>query len=482
MGNDSVDIHSELKNENEKQPIIAKDASINIVISTDKLSAFLTLVPPIGGGNDLNKDGIIRNIRAKGIIFGIDDSVLTNISQNPIYNEQIEFAKGKAPINGENGKIDLMFDLNAHKKPTILDDGSVDFHEIGNVTSVTKGQILANIIPPKAGIGGQTVLGQFIPATNGKPAQIPRGKNTEFGSDGKTIIASIDGKLNYIDNKIHVLTVYEVNKNVDMSTGNIHFVGNVVVRGNVLTDFVIEATGNVEVHGVVEGATIKAGGDIILKRGIQGLHKGNLISGHDIIARYIEHCDVTAKNDIKCEAVMECEINCGRVLEVGGRKGLIVGGTVKAGKEIIAKTIGSQMAAVTDIQVGVDPTLRDTFKELKEKQRETEEELNKVRQAVILLSKLKSAGKITQEKNDMLIKFTKTQEVLSIENNQLEEEIDEIEQKLVQNITGKIKVKDKVFQGVKVTIGSASKFIKDNLEFVNFYLQGAEIKTLPYER
>ena len=59
---------------------------------------------------------------------------------------------------------------------------------------------------------------------------------------------------------------YEVQADVDPTTGNIYFVGNVIIRGNVLSGFSVEAGGNVEVWGVVEGAVIKAGGDIISKK------------------------------------------------------------------------------------------------------------------------------------------------------------------------------------------------------------------------
>ena len=90
--------------------------------------------------------------------------------------------------------------------------------------------------------------------------------------------------------------------------------------------------------------------------------KGILTSGGDVIARYIENSNVEAKNDIKSEAIMHSNVKCGNKLELSGRKGLLVGGSCKVGKEIIAKVIGSHMATVTDIEVGVDPSLRERFK------------------------------------------------------------------------------------------------------------------------
>jgi len=106
-----------------------------------------------------------------------------------------------------------------------------------------------------------------VPALDGKPAVLPKGKNVEISEDGQSLIAGIDGQVNYIDGKVSVFANYEVPADVDNSTGNISFVGNVIIRGNVLSGFTVEAGGSVEVMGVVEAAVIKADGDIILRRG-----------------------------------------------------------------------------------------------------------------------------------------------------------------------------------------------------------------------
>lgn len=96
--------------------------------------------------------------------------------------------------------------------------------------------------------------------------------------------------------------------------------GNVIIRGNVLSGFIVEAGGSVEVMGVVEAAVIKADGDIILRRGMQGLGKGLLKSGGDIIAKYIENSIIEAKGDIKAEAIMHSNVKCGNKLELSGKR------------------------------------------------------------------------------------------------------------------------------------------------------------------
>ncbi|GAE89001.1 hypothetical protein JCM21531_2491 [Acetivibrio straminisolvens JCM 21531] len=303
----------------EPQEELVLDASINVNISADKMKATMVIKPP-DGGRMLTKEEIMEILKNNGVRYGINESTLESVSKYPVYNEIILIAEGTPPTNGQNGKVEFHFDLNKERKPTVLEDGRVDFRELNLIESVRKGQVLCSLIPPLPGAPGRTVEDTEVPALNGKPAVLPKGKNVEITEDGQNLIAGIDGQVNYTDGKVNVFANYEVPADVDNSTGNISFVGNVIIRGNVLSGFIVEAGGSVEVMGVVEAAVIKADGDIILRRGMQGLGKGLLKSGGDIIAKYIENSIIEAKGDIKAEAIMHSNVKCGNKLELSGKR------------------------------------------------------------------------------------------------------------------------------------------------------------------
>jgi hypothetical protein len=391
-------------------------------------------------------------------------------------------AEGTYPVNGQNGKVEFYFDVSRERKSTILEDGRVDYRELNLIECVQKGQKLCTLLPPLEGTAGKTVLGTDIPALNGKLANLPKGKNVEISDDGKTLIAGIDGQVSYIDGKVNVFANYEVHADVDTAVGNIYFIGNVTVRGNILSGFTVEAGGNVEVWGVVEGATIKAGGDIILRRGMQGIGKGVLISGGDIIAKYIEHSNIEAKHDIKSEAIMHSNIKCGNRLELTGKKGLLVGGSCKVGNEISAKVIGSPMATATYLEVGVDPSLRERYKSLKEELNTAESDVKKAEQAITLLKKLESAGMLTPEKQEIMAKSVRTKLYYSNRIGEIKAEIESIEERLQQEANGKIKVSSVIYPGARVTIGSCTIFIKENLQYCTLYRDGADIRVGPLDR
>jgi uncharacterized protein (DUF342 family) len=292
---------------------------VNVMVSPDKMKAYISFNPP-DNGRMLTLDEVLGELSKNGVIYGINKTNLETVVKYPVFNEMICVAEGTQPVNGHNGKVEFSFDINRESRPTILEDGRVDFRELNLIQSAEKGQVLCTLIPPVPGVPGKTVYGTDLPALDGKPVPMPKGRNVVVSDDGATLLANISGQISYIDGKVSVFATYEVQADVDNSTGNINFIGNVSVRGNVLSGFVIEAGGNVEVLGVVEGAVIKAGGDIILRRGMQGMGKGVLVSGGDIIARYIENSNIEARNDIKAEAIMHSNVKCGNKLELSGRK------------------------------------------------------------------------------------------------------------------------------------------------------------------
>ncbi len=465
----------------EPQDEIKVDATATTMISPDKMKGYISIIPP-DNGRMLTIDEAVNILNKNGIIYGINKTTLESLIKYPIYNEMIAVAEGMLPTNGQNGSVKYNFDVTRESKPTILDDGKVDFRELNLIQSAERGQILCTLVPPVRGTPGRTVSGTDIAPIDGKPVPLPRGRNVVVSEDGQNLVATISGQINYIDGKVNVFATHEVQADVDNSTGNINFIGNVSIRGNVLSGFTVEAGGSVEVMGVVEGAVIKAGGDIILRRGMQGMGKGVLISEGDIISRFIENSSVEARNNIKAEAIMHSNVKCGNKLELSGRKGLLVGGTCKVGKEIVAKVIGSHLATVTDIEVGVDPTIRERYKAAKEEIISAENDMRKAEQAITILKKLEMASALTPDKKEMLAKSVRTKIFLTNRSMELKEEMARLESMLQQDAYGKVRCYNFIYPGTKVAIGSCMMYVKENLQYCTLYRDGADVRVGAIDR
>lgn len=463
----------------EAQPQERVDAQAEASTSPDKMKAFLYLRAPVNGGAEPSIEVLQSALREKGIVYGIDAGVLEDLAQFPVYGQNILVAQGTPSVNGKNGYITWKVDLQKDRKPTIKEDGTVDYKDMNIIENVTKGQVLAIMNPPVAGLVGHMVTGTEMKPIDGKPVVFSKGRNVVTSPDGMSLLADIDGQILYADGKISVFATYEVKADVDNSTGNINVVGNVAVRGSVLAGFSIEAGGNVEVEGVVEGATIRAGGDIILKRGMIGNNKGLLVAGGDIIAKYIENATLEAKGDIRSEAIMHSDIKCGGKLELGGKKGLLVGGVARVGHEVEAKVIGSVMSTVTVLEVGVDPLLRERLKFLRQEIPSMEENLVKANQAITLLKKMDAVQRLADDRREMLAKSTRSKFYYESHLREFRSEMQDIEARLQQDAAGRIRVMGAAHNGVRVSIGSCSMYVKETLQYCTLYRDGADVRVGP---
>ncbi|MEA4849767.1 MAG: FapA family protein [Clostridiaceae bacterium] len=455
------------------------DSECLVRLTKDKMQAYITITKPVGG-EGITEEAVYEALRQNGVVFNINDSEISKAAANKIYDKEILIAEGIEPQPGEDAKLVYSFDTSTEKSVGIDKDGKIDYHELSLIKNVKAGQKLVTLIPHTESIPGKDVTGEPVPGKNGKKLVLPRGKNVNTSDDGLELFAAVDGEVKLIDGKVNVFSVYEVKNNVDNSTGNIRFNGKVVVMGNVLTGFLIEAEGDVEVYGVVEGAQIKSNGSIILHRGIQGMNRGELFCEGDLIAKFIENSKIDVKGNIQSDAIMHSQITCGKRLEASGKKGLLVGGTFKVGEEINAKVIGSPMATITELEVGIKPDMRNKYDEIKSELKQITDNLDKTSKAIDLLTKMSKSMELPEDKKVLLTKSVRLKLQLQQRQEQVLKEQNELEEYFEELSKGKVKVYNVIYPGSKIIIGSSIMYIKDPVKFASFLRVNAEIKILSY--
>lgn len=447
-----------------------------IEISRDGLKAYMTLLE-----KDKNNNNIEKTIdEIKSIIkVGLNIEKVKKVLYDGITNERIQIAEGIPPIDGKDGYIKYNFDIKKKGTPKILEDGSVDYKELDIINNVAVGEILAEIIPPQEGKPGKKVTGETIPYKRGKEPKINYGKNVYLSKNNNALIAKKSGLVTFINNKLVVLDVYEVD-NVDNSVGNINFDGTVIVKKNVLNGFKITAKGDVQVNGIIEGGYIENTGNVIVKRGIQGYNKLVVRSLGNITSKFIENAKIISEKDIYAEMILHSEVSCKGSVNLYGRRGLIVGGVVRSGKEICAKTVGSVMHTTTILEVGIDPEIKDRLENIKHEINVKENELKKIIKIYKLLERLKKANRLDNKKDQLYKKVEKTKIVLMEELERLNNEYMQLNKQIMNITEGKIKVLDVVYPGVKVIIGNSSFTVREEMKRCTFYIEGGEIKIGTY--
>ncbi|HOO28115.1 MAG TPA: FapA family protein, partial [Lachnospiraceae bacterium] len=324
----------------------AESEMLVLKVSENKMKASIRFYPPSSGGAVLSGEAILSDIRQKGIQFGIREDVISSYLADRCYCMDYLIAEGKLPRQGTDAQIEYLFNTNPNTKPTLNSDGTVDFFNLNIISKCTVGQVLARLIREDRGDDGQNVFGERVSPRDVRRLSLKYGRNIALSDDDLSISSKINGHVSLVDDKVFVTDVYEVN-DVDTSTGNIDYKGNVLVLGNVKAGFSVISEGNIEVRGVVEGALLDAGGDIIIIRGMNGMGRGKLRAGGNIVAKFIENADVSAGGYVQTEALLHSKVSAKGDIEVNGKKGFIAGGVIRSRGTVSARVVGSTMGVDT---------------------------------------------------------------------------------------------------------------------------------------
>lgn len=436
------------------------DSIVEVYISNNKLQASIKIESPQYGGMGPNIESLNETIASNNITYGINTEVLLDLCENPRYNENIMFALGTFPVNGIDGRFQIHFDTIKDSKPKEKEDGSVDFYNLENIENVKQEQLLCTIVHPREGKDGISVTGNKIPYVKGKPVASLLGKNTKLSKDGTSINATIDGQVDYTEGKINVLETLYIRDNVDNSTGNIKVVGNVVINGTVLSGFIVEATGNIQIYGGLSSVTLIAGGNILLSGGVIG---GNLSCEGDLTSKFIESCKVFTKGNIITDYVMNSNITCRKNLFAINSISKIVGGEYLVSENIQAKTIGSNANVKTYLEIKTDPAIIKRQQELLKKIQALETQEESLISLINLLQQFEASKSLTPEKKETLKKALFSYSEISglIESNKFK--LNKINESIKLKGYGHIICEGKMYPGTIVKIGTAQATIQESM-------------------
>ena len=459
----------ELNLSSKKIPTIREEMCVKV--SADNMQVTARFYPPSNDTAYIGKEELLRALSYQGIQYGILEKEVDAFIQKREYCKDYVFAKGTPLVEGKDAEIHYFFNLRPNAKPKLNTDGSVNFHDLDNINRIKAGDVLATLEKEKCGTVGTNVYGvQIVPKTV-KSTYLKYGKGVTLSEDQLSLIAEMDGHVQLtFDEKVVVANTYIVEENVDVSTGNIRYDGNVQVKGHVCSGFTIIASGDVEIEGVVEGAKIIAQGQIILKRGIQGMGKGVLQSQGAIIAKFIESASVLTNGSITTESILHSQVSAKEGIYVSGKKGLIVVGHVRSAILIETQVAGSAMGGNTILEVGVDPIMQSRMETLEAERRQLEANREKAGKMIDVYKIKKKRGQLTIDK---AVEFQKTlQEYSETEKRltQIDSELDRMYECMNGVKDARIKVWKDVHPGVKLVIDEEVFYVMSTEHHCQFYV------------
>jgi len=432
------------------------DASLHVDISPDGLEAYLD-ISPAEGGTPVSIEAVLALLDDSGIGEGRLPEAIAEAVAAGVAKAQV-IARGRPPEHGRDGYLESLIPEVRSRVPRVDESGHTDYRDLGDILVVQPGDNLMRRHPPTDGSPGLTLFGETIPATPGKAvmfsAKLP---GTAFAPDDPDLLqAAITGQPVVIRGGMMVEPVFKVD-NVNTATGNINFDGSVIIGGDVTTHMTVRASGDIQVGGVVDMATLEAGGSIVVKGGVMGdigrrsTEEHHISCGACFNAAYAQQAKINAGDSIFIDDMaMQCELTAINHLLVGNRKrGHIIGGHVQATLSITAKVIGSPNRTRTYCEIGVNPLMHKKLLEMCKKRDAEEGQLLEVSKLLDFASK--NPGKLRPE---MLDKARATALALAAEIASMREAQNALTKQIELSQQSRVNVQQILHEGVEIRMGN----------------------------
>ena len=464
---------------------VVNDSTANVQVSETKMRAYIIISAPGPGGYDLDVDQIRSILKSHNVIVGIKEDVIEKILDYPEYDTPIWIAEGIKVVNGVDASITYHFNTSKKKEFHEQNNGQIDFKSMNNIQNVTAGQVLATKNLATTGEPGRTVTGEIIYNKPGKDFVLQEGKNTKVSDDGLNIVALTNGQVNFSAGKVNVDEVYIVQGDVNLKTGHISFLGNVIVTGSVEDNFNITAEGNIEIKGSVGKCRLEAKGNITVSQGIMGKDEAYIKAGECLYAKFIQQVSKVEVGDSVYvqDAIMQSYVDATKEICCVGKRATIVGGDLRAGETIKSGTIGSQSGTETIIEVGIDPKKRQELMEALAEQEDAYKKLEEVQVNFSGLQNLKKQlrDKFPKEKEEIYKNLSEEINRLNDVIRKMEAVIGELNQYLAMlKGKGSVIATKIVYPQVKIYIKNSMLPIRTEYKKIQFILEHEEVNAVQY--
>lgn len=357
-------------------------ASFALEIADDAMQVGLTIVPA-SGGKSIRPEDVFLALGEAGVTFGIDQAAVKAACEST-ETVRVLAAVGLPAVNGGDARFELLVAEARDRVPQLDEHGFVDFRELGEIPTVEAEQALMRRIPPTAGTAGRNVRGEVLEPSPGRNVEFAENLLGAYVAhdDANLLRAVFNGQPVCRGNGVMVEQVLHV-RNVNMASGNISFDGTVHIEGEVLPGMKVNASGDIIVGDVVDGAQLEAGGDVHVSGGI--IAKAHVRAGGSVSARFVENSQVFAGVTIAIDdTALQSDLQANNQILVGlksPQRGRLAGGSARTMMLIRTPILGSPSGGVTHLLLGVNPELEARYQELLKtiaKRREEEDNLEKL--------------------------------------------------------------------------------------------------------
>lgn len=445
-------------------------------ITEDKKEAWLYLCAP-DDGEMYEKSEIMRYLQLNNVVAGINESHVAAMCKKQIYEREVKVASSVKGDPGREGYFEFFFDTEK-PKPKINSDGTVDYKSMSLVQNVTEGSLLALYHPAVQGTSGRDVTGAFEKLTLYKELRPLTGKGISNEKNPYEYYATKSGKIEYDGAyKLSIVEVYEVQGGCNYSNNAlVEFNGDVIIYGNVESGVTIRAGKSLTVEGVVESAEITAGGDVCLKRGMQGGGKGTITAGGNVFTEFLEYTNVNAEGSVQSNVILNSQVESKGTITLTGKKGLIAGGNVHAMLGVTCQNVGNASEIKTGVHIGVLPELLERRMEVSNQYAKLNEELDEIVLGMAKVLRVRQqTGELSEQLQEHLESLKNKKDEVYKKCMDTKKEAEELEQMVTDAREAKIRISGSVYKGTVIGIGDSHLPIQRDTSFMEYSSQNGVI-------
>ncbi len=335
---------------NIEKPEVGSEFQLNV--DEDKLEVVLSIDALTAAVSD-TADKIIEKL----IEMGIDnlpelELIQTRLEETKYDGDQIQeivIVRGKSSVMPVDGRLVWSKDYFAKGYKIDITTNIIDFREKVASPVVLEDDLIIKIIPPTPGEDGIDVYGKLIKVNPPAKAEIKVGPNLRWDEEVSGYRAAVSGRLRMPGVSLEIQEVFSIEGDVGRKTGNIKHEGDIIIRGDVDSEYNVEATKTILVTGVIGACNITSGGDLIVNGGINSREDKKISVKGGVKAKYIMNTVLEAGGDVASEIeIVKCKVRAEGEVYCGGR---IVGGEIIAGTNITADIAGNDKNVITLLEI-----------------------------------------------------------------------------------------------------------------------------------
>jgi uncharacterized protein (DUF342 family) len=326
-------------------------------------------------------------------------------------------------------------------------------------------------------------MGNEIEPQAGRDVLFPAGQNTYVAEDGTQLLAKINGQVDYVGGRVIVMNSFEIKEDVDYKTGNIDFVGNVNIGGDVIAGFSVRADGNVFIKGCVDGGVVEARGNVTIVNGVNGQANGKVTCGGDLRCKFLQNANVDVDGNLETTSCVNSTVRVGGVAKFMGKQALLLASRLIAGQAVQVLNIGSRNSTVANIvEVGLNPRIAERLAQIPNEENKLKSNIDKLKRVIDLYKQLSAQNRLTDDKKAELDKFLATVQGSEDELERLKAEKEDLDERAKGLGYGTVTVLGTAYHGTQIVIGSEKKILNSDYQFTHFMRTPEGIKMVPAQK